>query len=70
MSTNRYIEIVPTNVPSTGVISFRGGNPVIQFIIGASDHYLLGSSIRIAGDYVHVNSQLFKLSPNAPGSLS
>ena len=51
MSTNRYIEIVPTNVPSTGRISFRGGNPVIQFIIGASDHYLLGSSIRIAGDF-------------------
>lgn len=51
MSANRYIEIAPTNVPSTGKISFRNGQPVIQFIIGASEHLLLGSSIRLTGDF-------------------
>ena len=48
---NRYIEIVPTNVPSNGKISFKDGHPVIQFMIGASDHLLLGSSIRLCGDF-------------------
>ena len=51
MSVNRYIEIAPTNVPSTGKISFRNGQPVIQFIIGASEHLLLGNSIRVTGDF-------------------
>lgn len=48
---NRYIEIVPTNVPSNGKISFKDGHPVIQFLIGASEHLLLGSSIRLCGDF-------------------
>jgi hypothetical protein len=60
MSANRYIEIAPTNVPSTGKISFRNGQPVIQFIIGASEHLLLGSSIRLTGDF-----QCFE-SPDTP----
>ena len=49
--SSRYIEIVPTNIPSTGKISFKNGHPVIQFIMGASDHLLLGSSIRLTGDF-------------------
>ena len=49
--SSRYVEIVPTNVPSTGKISFKEGHPVIQFIMGASDHLLLGSSIRLSGDF-------------------
>lgn len=49
--SNRYIELVPTNVPSDGKISFKHGHPVIQFIIGASDYLLLGSSIRLCGDF-------------------
>ena len=51
MSANRFIEIAPTNVPSNGKISFRNGHPVIQFIIGASDHLLLGNTIRLCGDF-------------------
>ena len=50
-SNNRYIELVPTNIPSTGKISFKNGHPVIQFIIGASDFLLLGSSLRLCGDF-------------------
>ena len=49
--SNRFIELVPTNVPSTGKISFKNGHPVIQFLIGASDYLLLGSSIRLCGDF-------------------
>jgi len=52
MSTNRFIEIAPTNVPSNGKISYKNGMPVIQFIIGASEHLLLGSSIRLTGDFI------------------
>ena len=48
--SSKYIEIVPTNVPSNGKISFKNGHPVIQFIMGASEHLLLGSSIRLTGD--------------------
>mgnify|MGYP003673620843 CR=1 FL=1 len=49
--SNRFIELVPTNVPSTGKISFKNGHPVIQFLIGASDFLLLGSSLRFCGDF-------------------
>ena len=49
--SNRYIELVPTNVPSNGRISFKNGHPVIQFLIGASDYLLLGSSVRLCGDF-------------------
>ena len=50
--SNRYIELVPTNVPSDGKISFKNGHPVIQFIIGASDFLLLGSSVRLCVEQV------------------
>ena len=48
--SSKYIEIVPTNVPSNGKISFKNGHPVIQFLMGATEHLLLGSSIRLTGD--------------------
>tara|TARA_R110000824_G_scaffold280101_5_gene468193 strand:+ start:7010 stop:8344 length:1335 start_codon:yes stop_codon:yes gene_type:complete len=48
--SSKYIEIVPTNVPANGKISFKNGHPVIQFLLGASEHLLLGSSIRLQGD--------------------
>ena len=43
-------EIQPSNVISTGVVSFKNGNPVIQFIIGEQEKYLIGSSLRFCGD--------------------
>ena len=48
--SSKYIEIVPTNVPSTGKISFKQGHPVIQFMLGATEHLLLGSSVRLCGN--------------------
>ena len=40
-------EIQPSNIISTGVVSFKNGNPVIQFIIGEQDKYLIGLSYHI-----------------------
>ena len=42
--------IQPSNLVSTGVISFRDGNPVIQFIISEQDKHLLGNSLRFTGN--------------------
>jgi hypothetical protein len=50
-SANVNSEIVPSNVASNGTISFRDGNPVIQFIIGEQDRMLSGQSIRFQGKF-------------------
>ena len=50
-----YLDIQPSNVVSTGLVSYRDGNPVIQFIIGEQDRYLVGQSLRFCG-----NIQIFK----------
>lgn len=54
MSVN--LEIVPSNVPSNGRVSFRDGNPLIQFIIGEQDRALIGRSVRLVGDF-HVQQE-------------
>ena len=45
------VEIVPSNVTANGSISFKDGNPVIQFIIGEQDRMLLGQSVRFTGKF-------------------
>jgi hypothetical protein len=45
------VEVVPSNVTSTGSISFKNGNPVIQFIIGEQDRMLIGNSVRFTGKF-------------------
>ena len=50
MSSRQNLEIVPANHTSTGNISYKSGNPVIQFIIGEQDRLLVGSSVRLCGD--------------------
>tara|TARA_R110000765_G_scaffold383657_1_gene475059 strand:+ start:1455 stop:2783 length:1329 start_codon:yes stop_codon:yes gene_type:complete len=52
MSSNHNIEVVPSNVTSNGTISYRNGNPVIQFIIGEQDRLLMGNSVRFTGKFV------------------
>jgi hypothetical protein len=47
--SNVNLEITPANVASDGVISYKSGNPIIQFIIGEQDRLLLGQSIRLCG---------------------
>jgi hypothetical protein len=46
---NVNLHITPSNVLSSGKISFKSGNPVIQFLIGEQDRLLLGSSVRLCG---------------------
>jgi len=48
--SNSYLQIQPSNQTSTGRISYRDGNPVLNFIIGEQDRYLLGSSVRLVGN--------------------
>tara|TARA_R110000822_G_scaffold54679_3_gene139834 strand:+ start:2647 stop:3948 length:1302 start_codon:yes stop_codon:yes gene_type:complete len=45
------LEITPSNVTSTGKVSFKSGNPVLQFIIGEQDRLLIGSSVRLQGKF-------------------
>ena len=45
-----YIQIPPSNHSSTGTISYRDGNPVVSFIIGEQERFLLGHSLRLVGN--------------------
>ena len=55
---NLNVKISPANTLSNGKISFKGGAPVIQFIIGEQDRMLIGKSVRLCGDFrVRLNSQ-------------
>ena len=49
--TNMNIEVVPSNITANGSISFKNGNPVIQFIIGEQDRMLIGNSVRFTGKF-------------------
>ena len=49
--SNQNLEITPSNVTSDGTLSFSNGQPVIQFIIGEQDRYLLGQTIRLVGNF-------------------
>ena len=59
------IEVVPSNVTSTGKISYRNGNPVIQFIIGEQDRLLMGNSVRFCGKFL---ARLTSLSLSTSGT--
>ena len=43
------LHITPSNVLSSGRISYVSGNPVIQFIIGEQSRALIGQSVRLNG---------------------
>ncbi len=51
MSTSRYIEILPDNLPANGVVSFKNGIPVVSFTIQSQAGLLDPRSIRICGDF-------------------
>ena len=46
---NVNLHITPSNVLPSGKISFKSGNPVVQFIVGEQDRLLLGNSVRLVG---------------------
>ena len=58
MSTSRYIEIRPDNIPADGKISFKNGFPVLSFTISAQDGLLDPSTIRIVGDFAAYKDNL------------
>jgi hypothetical protein len=58
MSTSRYIEIRPDNIPADGKISFKNGFPVLSFTISAQDGMLDPSTVRIVGDFAAYKDNL------------
>lgn len=49
MSSKRFIEISPSNQVPTSVMSYRNGNNIISWTLGASDMMLIPSSVRFCG---------------------
>ena len=49
--SNINLEISPANVASNGIVSYKSGNPVLQFIIGEQERLLLGQSVRLCGKF-------------------
>ncbi len=50
MSSQKYLNIQPNNVPSSGKISHARGNPIITVTLGRQDAVLDLSSVRLSGD--------------------
>lgn len=56
MSSNQHLEIIPSNITSDGTLSFKNGQPVVQFIIGEQERYLIGQSLRLCGKFTAFSS--------------
>lgn len=56
MSSNQHLEIIPSNITSDGTLSFKNGQPVVQFIIGEQERYLIGQSLRLTGKFTAFSS--------------
>jgi len=51
MSSNQHLEVIPSNITSDGKLSFKNGQPVVQFIVGEQERSLIGQSLRICGKF-------------------
>jgi hypothetical protein len=69
LGQNVYMDIQPSNVVSTGKVSYRNGNPVIQFIIGENDLHLMGSSVRFCGNIQFLRDSSNTIQTEADGNL-
>jgi hypothetical protein len=58
--SNRYIEILPSNISSTDSAGYSKGTPLIQFNIGSQDTYLIGSTLRLNGAFSRTGSNATK----------
>jgi hypothetical protein len=58
--SNRYIEILPSNISSTDDAGYSKGTPLIQFNIGSQDTYLIGSTLRLNGAFSRTGSNSTK----------
>jgi hypothetical protein len=67
MSTSRYIEIRPDNIPADGIISFKNGFPVLSFTISAQEGLLDPRSVRIVGDFKVFKDNLTNPTPVRAG---
>lgn len=64
MSSRQNLQVTPSNHTSTGSISYKNGNPLIQFIIGEQNRFLIGQSVRLVGKFSVFKSD-GTLSPSA-----
>ena len=69
LGQNVYMDIQPSNVVSTGKVSYKEGNPVIQFIIGENDLHLMGSSVRFCGNIAVYRDANRTIQTEADGNL-
>ncbi len=63
------MDVQPSNVVSTGKVSYKEGNPVIQFIIGENDLHLMGSSVRFCGNIAVYRDSARTIQTEASGNL-
>tara|TARA_R110000824_G_scaffold44205_1_gene128711 strand:- start:5986 stop:7305 length:1320 start_codon:yes stop_codon:yes gene_type:complete len=49
--SNQHLEITPSNITSTGTLSYKGGQPTIQLLIGAQDRFIVPGSVRLCGEF-------------------
>lgn len=47
--SQKYLDIDPNNVPASGKVSFKNGNPVLTFTVGRQNAFLDLSSLRVGG---------------------
>ncbi len=66
MSTSRYVQIRPDNIPSSGKISFKNGFPMLSFTISAQDGLLDPSTIRVTGKFAAYKDNLTTPTPIRP----
>ncbi len=69
LGQNVYMDVQPSNVVSTGKVSYKEGNPVIQFIIGENDLHLMGSSVRFCGNIAVYRDANKTIQTEASGNL-
>ncbi len=63
MSTSRYVQIRPDNIPANGKVSFKNGFPLLSFTISAQDGLLDPSTIRITGKFAAYKDNLATPTP-------
>ena len=51
MSSNQHLEITPSNITSNGKLSYKGGQPTIQLLIGSQERYIVPGSIRLCCEF-------------------
>ena len=60
--SNQHLEITPSNITSTGKLSYKNGQPTIQLLIGAQERSIVPGSIRLCGEFtVMLNETIIPL---------